>query len=332
MIGRLFERKAGYEAELLAEAQALVDDGLDIPFVLGLFPDDASWLEGMLATADIIGETFATEAPSYYFEASLKSKFVSGVREAKPVVPVILPAPTYSPARTAIASMSVATAAAGVGILALGFITAGSAVPGDWNYTFKLADERFEYTLSRGDNRVDVQLRQTEQRVYELQRLNDRGKASSAQVESLQREIDNLNLLAQHQEFDDVQKARVESLGKVSAAVLNDVKKSPDVDPVRVDAVAAAINNTVSTALGEPPPPTPTATAAAPTATTTATGTVSPTATASATATETPLPSPTATATPTPTATEEPSPTQTATRQPVEEDTATPSSTATPTP
>ena len=45
MIRHLFERKASAEAELLAEAQSLLDDGLDLDFVLGLFPDDAEWLE-----------------------------------------------------------------------------------------------------------------------------------------------------------------------------------------------------------------------------------------------------------------------------------------------
>ena len=50
MIRQLFERKASYEAEVLAEAQALIDDGLDLDFVLDLFPDEADWLAPLLET------------------------------------------------------------------------------------------------------------------------------------------------------------------------------------------------------------------------------------------------------------------------------------------
>jgi len=144
MIRQLFQRKPGYEAQVLAEAQSLLDDGLDLDFVLGLFPHDEEWLESMLQTSAAIEAAYAGDSASYYFEGSLKAKFLAAANRPAPA-PIVLPAPQYSGLRTAVASMGVVSGAAAVGVLALGFITAGDAVPGDWNYTFKLANERLEY-------------------------------------------------------------------------------------------------------------------------------------------------------------------------------------------
>jgi len=320
VIRNVFERKAGYEAEVLAEAQALLDDGLDLEFVLGLFPDDTAWLQDMLRTAEIINTAYDAEQPSYYFEASLKAKFLAGANAPREVAaPMMVPVPAYSPFRTAVATMSVASMAAAIGILSLGFITADNAVPGDWNYTFKLANERFEYTLSRGDGRVDVQLRQAEQRVLELQRASSKGNISSAQLESLQREVRAVASLATSQEFDEVQKMRVENLGRVGNAVFDEVKKQPSLDREEVDAAAAVFNDAVSTALGGVTTlPTPVATATA-TPTEPVTETPSPSATAEPTGTPTPVvtptpePSPTETATVTPDVTSTTQPTEAAT-------------------
>lgn len=326
MIRRLFERKPGYEAQVLAEAQALLDDGLELDFVLGLFPEDAAWLEGMLETTSTIEEAFAAESASYYFEASLKAKFLAAASRPAPA-PVILPTPQYSGTRTAVASMGVVSAAAAVGVLALGFVTAGDAVPGDWNYTFKLANERLEYTLSRGDGRVDVQLRQTEARVYELQRLANSGNVSVDTLERVQREARALAELAKEQPLDDVQKARAKSLAEQGSAVFTEARKQPDVDQAKVDAAAAAFNDAVATALGGPVTelPTPVAT---PTAEPTATET--PAATTTPDPTETATPEPTSTETATPDATATPEASTTATTQPQESATATGSETAAP--
>jgi hypothetical protein len=219
--------------------------------------------------------------------------------------------------------MGVVSAAAGIGILALGFITAGDAVPGDWNYTFKLANERLEYTLSRGDGRVDVQFRQAENRVYELQRLTRRGDVSVSTLESLEREARALAELAKVQPLDDVQKARAKSLAEQGTAVFTEARKQPEIDPARVDAAAAAFNDAVATALGTPldePPASPTPEPAE-------TGTPAPDATA-VTETPSPSPDPSATATPEPSPTAEA--TETATTLPQESATAEGSSTAAP--
>lgn len=330
MIRQLLERKASYEAETLAEARALLDDGLELDFVLGLFPDDVDWLEGMLTVSEQLDAAYVGDSASYYFEASLKSKFLIGSREARPVVPVLVPAPVFSPVRTGLATVSVGAVAAAVGVLALGFITAGNAVPGDWNYTFKLANERFEYTLSRGDSRIDVQLRQAENRVMELKRQSERGDASPQQVERLQSELDNLTELARHQEFNDVQKGRVEVVAKVATNVLTDVsQKQPNID---VSAASAAVADTLSAALGG------STVVSEPTATATASPALEPSPSTTTTppppATPTPpppTPKPTESPTPaeTPTDTPSPEPTGTAT-SPSELETVTPSATPTP--
>jgi hypothetical protein len=342
VIRQLFERKASAEAEILAEAQSLIDDGLDLDFVLGLFPDDAEWLEGMLTVTAGITEACAGEQPSYYFEASLKSQFLNAAREPKPVLPVVVPTPTYSPLRTAVASMSVAGAAAAVGVLALGFVTAGNSVPGDWNYTFKLANERLEYTLSRGNGRVDIQLQQAENRVVELQKLSARGDVSPAQLERVQREIDDLKQTAQQTDLDEMQRARLEGLGRQGKSVLADIaQKQPAIPQESVNATAAALDDIATLGASGPKEiPTPAAASTTPaaspspsatgsaSATTTATAstTPEPTASASPTATETPTPEPTSTATGTAT----PDPSVTSTASPADAESATPAATHAP--
>lgn len=334
MVRHLFERKAGPEAELLAEAQALLDDGLDLDFVLGLFPDDAEWLQPLLTVSTGITEAFAAEQPSYYFEASLKSQFLGAAREPKPLLPVIMPAPAYSPVRTAVASMSVAGVAAGLGVLALGFITAGSSVPGDWNYTFKLANERLEYTLSRGDGRVDIQLHQVENRVYELQKLSSRGDVSQAQLERIQRDIDDLKATAQQNDLDEMQRARLEGLGRQGKSVVVEIaQKQPSIPQETVNAAAAALDDITTLAASGPREiPTPTATASPTSSATPVTTTPAPTnsATASPTESATPEPTATATATPSPAESATPEPSTTSTVQPVESETATPAGTQSP--
>lgn len=310
----VFERKPDYEATVFAEAQALADDGLDREFVLGLFPDDAEWLAGMLQFSEAIEDTYAGESPSYFFEASLKSKFLAAAQTQ----PAPTPQFTFGGFRTAVASLSVVSSAAAIGVLALGFITAGSAVPGDWNYSFKLANERLDYTLSRGDNRIDVQFRTTQNRVEELRIKSSRGDASSEDIASLTREARALVDLAQAQQLDEFQIAKAQGIAAQGAVVLNDVsKKQPELNP-SVSAASDAIGQLKELA----PAPTPTAT---PTDTPTPPVTVTPSATAPAG-----TPEPSATATPTPAPTETPSPTATSTASPVAEGTATPEATSSP--
>lgn len=328
MIRRLFDRQARQQAAILAEAQALVDDGLEPDFVLSLFPEDADWLADALAVTGAVTDAFAAQPASYYFEASLKAKFLARASEpTTPAEPLSLPVPGYSPARTAIASLAVVASAAALGILAFGFVTADQAVPGDWNYTLKLANERIEYTLSRGDARVDVQLRQAEARVYELQQLAARNDDFAASLESLQRELRGIADLAQKQGgLTDVQKARVKSLAEQSNTVLSQARNRPDVDPEKVAATAAAIDDAISAALGTVTPlptPEPTATPALPPS---PTSEPTPTSTTTPEPTHTPSPEPSAT----PSATGTPPPTRTV--QPAEAASPTPEPARSPSP
>ena len=313
-----FDRKPDERSIIFAEAQGLLDDGVDLDFVLGIFPDDAEWLRGELQFTSGLRTAYESEPPSYFFEASLKSKFLAVGREpARPAI--VAPGASF---RTAFASMSVAVAALGVGVVTLGFITAGSAVPGDWNYSFKLANERLQYTLSSGDDRVNIQLRRTETRVEEIQQLSSRGGLSAGDLGRLNNEAHALAVLARNQPLDDIQKARVAGIAGTGAAVLKDVSsKQPELE-APASAAAATLGDAAVTALASPTPtpapsPTPSATPttepkATPSGTVTPAVTPSASTAAGATATATGPTTPTASASPTanggPAATASPSP------------------------
>jgi hypothetical protein len=290
---RLFERQPGHDASIYAEAQALADDGLDLDFVLDLFPDDAEWLAPLLQTSGAVQQAAGAEQPSYFFEASLKQKFLAAAAERPPVAlpatPTLAPASPFAGLRTAFAGTAVVGMAAAIGVVTLGFVTADTAVPGDWNYAFKLANERLDYTLSRGDQRINVQLRQTEARVREIQILSSSGNVSSGDLEKLQHEAEALKQLAQGNQLDEIQKGRVKGIGEASVAVLSDVKqKNASLEPA-IETTITTVNEAVAAVAGtvkplDTPPPS-------------ATPTTSPTASTTPVATSTPVTSPTASAT-----------------------------------
>ncbi len=271
----LLDRKPGYDARTFAEAQALIDDGLELDFVLGLYPDDAASLATMLGLTGALADTYAAEQPSYFFEASLKNRFLAAAREAAqpalaaPTLPAA-PAPApFARVRTAFAGASVVASAAAIGVLTLGFITASDSAPGDWNYTFKRANERMDYALSRGDDRVNVQLRQAQARVYEIQKLSARGELSEGALSRLEREARALADQAQGHDLDEVTKAEIRGLEALSAAVLNEAAaQNPALEPAVAtakktvsDAVAASVGETSTvTPLTPVATPVPTAT------------------------------------------------------------------------
>ncbi len=321
---RIFERRAAREAEIYAEAQALLDDGLELPFVLGLFAEDESWLAPLLHTSQGLASAIEAEEPSYYFEASLKNRFLAAAREQRTVA---VPAP---PIRTNLfttaASVGVTAAVGVIGVLTFGFVTADQADPGDWNYGFKQTQERVQYALARGNEKVDVQLRQTESRVWEIRRQQDRGGLSAADIERLQREAQALAELARVQQFDDVQRARLNLISETISPILEEARvRKPELGPVVAttrsavdEAVAASAGPTAAVTLPEVPPQasaTSPAASASPTGEPSATPEPSATAVPSTTATATAEPSttatvePSATASPSPGASPSPSPT-----------------------
>lgn len=245
-----FGRTPDPEAEIYSEAQALLDDGLERDFVLSLFPDDAEWLEDLLETSLLIGGGYASEEPSYYFEASLKAKFIAGEIAPQTAVPEPIPAARFSPVRTAFASVIVLIAATGFGGLIFGFVTSDDSVPGDWNYAFKLAGERLEYSLSRGDGRVDVQIDHAEARVFEIHQLSDNGNLTKDAIDSFTRELGNLLDLAASNEFGPVQAAKTTSIHDSVIELLTAAAQSDE--PIAAPAAQAisALEEVVAAASG----------------------------------------------------------------------------------
>lgn len=301
---RLFDRKPAYAAALFAEAQALVDDGLEPQFVLDLYPEEAVWLAGMLGVSDTVASAYEAEAPSYYFEASLKAKFLAAARRqadpaAIPAGAVLVPATQPGGFRTAFAAGGVLAATALVAVMAVGFVTADDSVSGDWNYTFKMANERIDYTLSSGDDRVNVQLRHTEARVQELRKVTVNGNVSAGDLERLQREANDLAELLNDQDLDEYQMARLKGLLETSAVAINSaINRNPELAVAAVDAEKSVSDVAAAAGLG-------------PTALITPEPTPEPTATPTSEPTATPEPE----ATPTPDATPTPAP---ATPEPTE--------------
>lgn len=302
---RLFDRKAGYEASIFAEARSLMDDGLDLEFVLGLFPEDAAWLRSQLELTAELSLAYASEPPSFVFEARLRQKFLAAPDHPRSVTPAH--GGNWAPAKTAATTLSLATAAGVAGVVTLGFVTASNAVPGDWNYSFKLAGERIQYALSRGQDRVNVQIGQAEARVYEIQVLSQKGDVSKADITRLQDEVQAIANLAQAKPLDDVQKARLQGVAQTSQVVLRDTQTRQPALEAPVIAAGEAIHAAVAVALAATP--TPTITTASPSASATVT-TPTPSATpGTPTAVTSATPQPTTTATPPATTTPGASPT-----------------------
>ena len=314
------DRKPGFDARIYSEAQTLVDEGLERDFVLELYPAESPWLGPLLSTTTAIIGAAEAEEPTWYFEASLKQRFIeAGVRKARtetaPAVPV--PATGWGRARTGFAGVGVAGVAAAIGVLSVGVLTADNASPGDWNYAFKVGSERIDYRLSEGNGRVNVQLYQTDARVQEIIQLSSQGKLSANDLDRLVGEAEALAKLAQARPLDSEQRARLVDIGGAAVAVLQDVRvKQPDLEPAVdttvkkvVDAVAAGLGGPVTTITEPPSTPTPSPTAATPTpVATTPAATATPEATEPA---ETPATTETAETeelTPTPEATSAPDP------------------------
>ncbi len=307
---RLMNRQPAYDAATYADAQALVDDGLDVQFVLSLYPKDAAWLGPMLEAAGAFIDATRMEQPSYYFESSLKQKFLQAAeqRSRKPIPLDIPEAPRpYARMRTTFAGAAVAGVAVVAGVITLGLITADGTTPGDWRQVFR------QDSAASGRARFDLQLKETEARIQVIrEQVTSGGEVTSSDLQQFQQVTAELRKLAEDRPLDDEQKAKFKTFGETSNAVLLDVKqKQPNLAPL-VDDTIPKVNDAVAAGLGtvkpidtSTPPPSQTPT---PTATPTETGTPTPTGTATPSETPTPGTTPTASATP-----EEPSATATPT-------------------
>ena len=311
---RFTEQRPGYEARIFAEAQSLLDEGLDRDLVIELYPEEAPWLAPLLSTTATVIDATRQDEPSFFFEASLKQRFIeAGARKARtnaPAAPTMVPA-RRSFVRAGLAGTAVAAAAGGLWLLAFGALTADQASPGDWNYAFRAGGERLNDRLSGGESPVAIQIRQADERVQEIIEASNDGEITEEHLAQLTREAESLQRLASEQTFDDEQKDELRDLGNTAVQALQDVRqKQPELEPAVqqtvqkvYDAVAAGTGGPVTVITAPSPSPTATPATATPTLTPEPT---EPTPTP--TATETPTAEPTEEPTPEPTATEEPSP------------------------
>lgn len=295
-------------AGLLAEALALYEDGLEIAAILALYPEeDRRWLRPLLATGRIVSDALGDEDASYYFEGSLKAKALEaadggviggGGRARRAFVPRALPG------RTALAGAGALVAALALGVTGFGFVTAGDAVPGEWNYAFKRAAEGARARFASGDERINVNISQAQARIDEIQRLAVRGDLNRGHISRFTNELADLRELAEEESFDPLQRAKVRGLSESAVAVLTETDRelAPAAEEAidRAHEVAAAVSGGAGVE---------------PVATATATATVAPEPTA------TPEPAPEPSATPAPEPEPEPadapeSPVATATPEP----------------
>lgn len=128
----------------------------------------------------------------------------------------------------------------------LGFVTADSAVPGDWNYRLKTTQERVEYALARGDSKVDVQINQTQARVYEIQVLTKRGDISPHEIQKLEDEVAQLRIAVESRPTDDVQKQQLRALQDLSTVVLNAATEKNEAVKLAAASVLTAVTEAVA--------------------------------------------------------------------------------------
>lgn len=323
-----FRRPPDPQAETFAEALALYEQGIEIAAILERYPEEEqTWLRPLLSTGQIIGGAFQAEEASYYFEGSLKAKVLAAA--TTPVIGGTAADPLPEPPRfgqlgATVASVAVLAVAAMLGVITFGFVTAGDSVPGEWNYGFKRATEQAQVRFASGDERINVHIRQAEERLDEIQALVARDSISSGHIDSFTDELEDILELAEEESFDRVQQTKVRNLSETAEVVLADVGETEEeLAPAAAEAVvqarevAAAVGGDGVTPVDKPElAPTPTATPE-PTATPTPTPTPDPTPDSTPDPTPTPTPDPVATPEPTVTTGDgDPSPIETPTPEP----------------
>ena len=248
---RPFRRTPDPRAEILAEALALYEDGLELTAILALYPEeDCEWLRPLLSTGQILAQAYEEEAASFYFEGSLKAKVLAA---GEPVIGGSAPAPgpRLGQLGAALASVAVLVVAGALGVISFGFITAGDSVPGEWNYAFKRATEQTQSRFARGDERINVHIRQAQERIDEIQTLVARGDLNQGHISSFTDQLDDLRELAEEETFDPLQQAKVRGLSETAVAVLSDTEE--EIAPAAEDAIDRAYQVAAAVSGGEPP-------------------------------------------------------------------------------
>ena len=258
---KFFRRSPDLEAETLAEALLLYEEGVEIAAILERYPAEVQfWLKPLLSTGQNIEGAFKAEEASYYFEGALKAKVLAS---ASPVIggdtEDLLPSPPrFGQLGAAVASVAVLVVAGMLGVITFGFVTAGDSVPGEWNYGFKRATEQAQVRFASGDERINVHIRQAQERIDEIQTLVSRGDLSTGHIDSFTDELADIRELAEEESFDRLQQAKVRSLSETADVVLSDVGETEEeLAPVAAEAidqayqVAAAVSGGSVTPLEE---------------------------------------------------------------------------------
>jgi hypothetical protein len=277
----LLRRKPGSQAALFSEAQALVDDGLDAALVLELYPDEAPWLAGLLDASSSVAQAATTLQPSYYFEASLKRKFLAaGARNAGGVRrgPVIALSEPQHRFRTALAGTALVGAAAAIGVATIVSLrttdSTGGGTPNGGHSEFV--------------SRLDTHLNEAQHHIDQFTQRASVGQIDEADVTILEGDANTLAALAQSSPLDDDQKERAQEFVDKAVTVLTAAQDKPDLKPRAETAIETISQAAVAAGLSGVTPLTPVATATAtPTGDATPGATVSPTVSATTTATTT---------------------------------------------
>lgn len=243
-------RRHDPRADALAEVLGLIEDGLEPDFVLPLYGEDAAWLRPLVETALALRESAQREEPSYYFEAVLKGRVLAAAARSREAGRAVA-RPSW---RTALAASAVLAVAGSLGTVMVGAITADTALPGDWNYPFKLANERVAFSLSRGEERIGVQLDVTYARLREAEALAAEGKVSEELLQRIESEAQQLGELVESKPLAEDQKARLAALSQTAETVAKTVAAArPDLAPA-AERTVRLVNDVVTAGLGSPTP------------------------------------------------------------------------------
>ena len=176
----------------------------------------------MLGTSlDLIDATEEIQ-PSYFFEASLKQKFLAEgartqpERQRSPILGTPSPAHRF---RTAMAGTALVGAAAAIGVFAFGVIRSDD--PGKPDTGGAL--------VSR--TRFDQRLQETQVRVNEILQRAATGSVSAADLDQIQVDAAALGALAQEVPLDSQQKERFRDVANTAVTALNVAQEKPELKP-----------------------------------------------------------------------------------------------------
>ena len=259
-----FERALDVCLDALREGRWTVDE------CLRQYPRHADALRPRLTTAAALQQAYAAAAPGPAFSARARERFL--VAGGKPLEEAydIEPSPSFFAAarvrflmaahrmrrdgqfaqrpdrrRLLPGSRALAGMAAAL-LLIFSFSTytvasAGSALPGDWNYPVKLETERIRLALAfTQEDRRSVKLDITAERMREIQRLAQHGdRIDSAELQRLAQQTSALVRDASNGGWDASELAKLQAVSEKSNLVLQ--QAAPYVAPGAAPALADAV-------------------------------------------------------------------------------------------